>query len=387
MCHVVYRFDTGGLENGIVNLINHMPTEAYRHAVVALTEVTDFRKRVQRPDVSFHSLHKPPGHGLRVAGDFYRLLRQLQPAIVHTRNLGPLEMQLPAWFARVPVRIQGEHGRDVGDLDGSNRKHQWQRRLLGKLVHRQVALSADLADYLQQRCGVPASHIVRACNGVDTERFHPASSAPACQPNAIPGCPFDPAQHWLVGSVGRMVDVKDPLNLCSAFVQALQAATPEQAQRLRLVLVGEGALRARCQALLEQAGMADRAWLPGERSDVPALMRGLHLYVLPSRAEGISNTILEAMASGLPVLATRVGGNAELVLEGETGWLVPAADPAALAQALLAAAEEPLRAAMMGAAGRQRALAHFSLPAMVATYQTLYDSLLRPALGRTTSSA
>jgi sugar transferase (PEP-CTERM/EpsH1 system associated) len=385
--HVVYRFDTGGLENGIVNLINHMPADAYRHAVVALTEVTAFSQRIERADVSFHALHKPPGHGLRVAADFYRLLRQLRPAIVHTRNLGPLEMQLPAWLARVPARIQGEHGRDVSDVAGNNRKHQWVRRVFGRLVHRQVALSGDLADYLEQRCGIAPSQIVRACNGVDTERFHPATATAAGLPDLIPACPFDPQQHWLVGSVGRMAEVKDPLNLCQAFIQALQTQPFEAAQRLRLVLVGDGPMRARCQALLEQAGVADRAWLPGERSDIPVVMRGLHLFALPSRVEGISNTILEAMASGLPVLATRVGGNAELVVPGVTGWLVPANDPAAMAQALQEGASDPQRAAMMGFAGRQRVLAQFSLSAMVATYQTLYDSLLRPSPAHPSSPA
>lgn len=116
--HVVYRFDTGGLENGIVNLINHMPPQAYRHMVVALTEVTDFSRRLRVPDVQCVALHKPPGHGAKVYPAFWRLLRQHRPAVVHTRNLAALEMQAVAWAARVPARIHGEHGRDVDDLDG-----------------------------------------------------------------------------------------------------------------------------------------------------------------------------------------------------------------------------------------------------------------------------
>jgi hypothetical protein len=112
----MYRFDTGGLENGIVNLINHMPADRYRHAVIALSEVTDFRKRIQRDDVQFISLHKPPGHGIWLYPKLFRLFRRLRPAIVHSRNLAALEVQLPAWLAGVPVRIHGEHGRDIGDL-------------------------------------------------------------------------------------------------------------------------------------------------------------------------------------------------------------------------------------------------------------------------------
>ena len=86
VAHVMYRFDTGGLENGIVNLINHMPADRYRHAVIALTEVTDFRKRIQRNDVLFVSLNKAPGHGIWLFPKLFRLFRRLRPAIVHSRT-------------------------------------------------------------------------------------------------------------------------------------------------------------------------------------------------------------------------------------------------------------------------------------------------------------
>jgi hypothetical protein len=127
---VVFRFDVGGLENGVVNLINHMPADAYRHAVISLTEITDFRRRIVRDDVSFVALEKPPGHAIRIYPRLFRLFRQLRPAIVHSRNLAALEVAMPAWAAGVPVRIHGEHGRDIGDLDGSSRKYQWLRRFI-----------------------------------------------------------------------------------------------------------------------------------------------------------------------------------------------------------------------------------------------------------------
>lgn len=370
--HVVYRFDTGGLENGVVNLINHMPAGAYRHAIVALTEVTDFRLRIRRDDVQFVSLHKPPGQGFWLYPKLYRLFRELKPAVVHSRNLGALEVQLPAWLAGVPVRVHGEHGRDVADLDGTNVSHQRQRRFYKRFVSHYIALSRDLGAYLREAIAVPAARITQAYNGVDTLRFHPA---PGARPAAIPGCPFDPAQHWLVGTVGRMSPVKDQLLLARAFVLALRQQ-PQLRGRLRLVLVGEGPLRAQCQALLDEAGVSDLAWLPGERSDVPEVMRGLHAFALPSLAEGISNTILEAMASGLPVIATEVGGNADLLLDGETGLLVPAAAPEAMAAALLKLAGDPARAAAFGVAGRERVEARFSMAAMVRTYQTVYDQQL-----------
>jgi glycosyltransferase involved in cell wall biosynthesis len=149
---------------------------------------------------------------------------------------------------------------------------------------------------------------------------------------------------------------------------------PALRERMRLVMVGDGPLRAECRAVLAQAGVADLAWLPGERADVPALMRGLQGFVLPSLAEGISNTILEAMASGLPVIATAVGGNPELVSPGRTGELVPPDDVEAMAQALVRLAADPSRAAAMGRAGRAEVERRFSLQAMVAAYRALYES-------------
>ena len=370
--HLLYRFDTGGLENGVVNLINHMPASAYRHTVAALTEVApEFSRRVERDDVDFISLHKPPGHGAKLYPQLLRLFSELRPAIVHTRNLAALECQVPAMLAGVPVRIHGEHGRDVEDLDGTSRRYQWLRRAYRPFVHEYVALSRDLAGYLEQRVGVPPRRIAQIYNGVDIERFHPAAGGRT----AINGCPFTDPAVWFVGTVGRMQTVKAQTLLARAFVLALEQA-PELRDRLRLVMVGEGPLRAEAQAILDAAGVGALAWLPGERADVPDVMRGLDCFVLPSLAEGISNTILEAMASGLPVLATDVGGNAELVVQGQTGDIVPADDAQALATGLIRMAADPARAAIMGQAGRVLVESRFSLPAMVASYQGLYDRLL-----------
>ena len=230
--HVMYRFDTGGLENGVVNLINHMPANAYRHAVLALTEITDFKQRVQRPDVEFVALRKPAGQGIWQYPRLYKLFRRLRPQIVHSRNLAALEVQVPAWAAGVPVRIHGEHGRDVGDLDGNNVTYQRVRRLYKPFVHHYMALSRDLDDYLVQKVHVAPTKITQVYNGVDTTRFCPAPAGP----RSIAGCPFDPVQHWLLGTVGRMQTVKDQTMLAQAFVQALTLA-PQLKATLRLVMV------------------------------------------------------------------------------------------------------------------------------------------------------
>lgn len=370
VAHIMYRFDVGGLENGVVNLINHMPREAYRHVIVSLTEITDFRKRIQRDDVEFIALNKKPGHSLWSYPRLYRLFRKLRPEIVHTRNLGALELVVPAWAAGVPARIHGEHGRDVGDLDGSSKKYQWVRRCYRPFVTYYIALSRDLQHYLTDTVGMAQSRVVQIYNGVDADRFFPAGRR-----QRIHECPFSGDDLWLVGTVGRMQTVKNQTDLARAFIMALQMA-PELKPVLRLVMVGDGPLRKESLALLEQAGCGELAWLPGGRNDVPDLLRGLDCFVLPSLAEGISNTILEAMASGLPVIATDVGGNGELIDNGKTGILVPLGDVRAMAAEIVALARQRESAKVMGQGGREAVEQKYSLTAMVGRYQRLYDTCL-----------
>ena len=370
IAHVVLRFDIGGLENGVVNLINHLPAEAYRHAVVALTEVTEFRQRILRDDVEFVELHKGAGHAFSLFPRLVRLFRELAPSIVHTRNLAALEATVPAWLAGAPVRVHGEHGRDIGDLDGSNRKYRLVRRLYRPFVSRYVALSKDLERYLCDGVGVAAADVAQIYNGVDTRRFTPASRTRM----PIEGCPFSDPDLWLVGTVGRMQAVKDQVTLAEAFVRAVRLRP--SGHKLRLVMAGDGPLRAEVDAVLNAAGIRDQAWLPGERSDIPEVLRGLDCFVLPSLAEGISNTILEAMATGIPVVATRVGGNAELLEDGLTGRLIPADNSESMALAILGYFDDPATARRHGRAARSAAVRNFSLDRMVSEYQALYDGLL-----------
>lgn len=370
VAHVLFRFAVGGLENGVVNLINHMSAESYRHVVISLTESTDFRQRIVRDDVTVIALHKPEGHAIKIYPRLFQLFRSLQPAVVHSRNLAALEALVPAWAAGVPVRIHGEHGRDIDDLQGLNKKYQWLRRVYSPFVMQYVALSRELERYLIDRVGVAPGKVTQIHNGVDARRFQPARSR---QP--IAGCPFIDSRLWLIGTVGRMQPVKDQPTLVRAFIRAVEGSS-ELRNRLRLVMIGDGPLRAQAQALLEQAGVADLAWLPGQREDVPEILRSLDCFVLPSLSEGISNGILEAMASGLPVVATDVGGNGELVQAERTGELVPAADSEAMAGKIAAYAMDPSRAQRAGRAGRLAIEQQFSLDAMTRRYQGLYDHLL-----------
>ena len=373
--HVVFRFGVGGLENGIVNLVNRMPPGRWRHAIIALSDVSpEFAQRVARPDVRCIALGKKPGH---LAWDYprlYRLFRELGPAIVHTRNLAALEAVVPAWAAGAPVRVHGEHGWDMRDPVGRSRRYRHVRRLYRPFVNRYVALSHHLEDYLEQQVGIAPENIVQIYNGVDTERFRPSREGRS----AIPGCPFGGPDQWLVGTVGRMDAVKDPMNLARAFARAL-ALDHAAANHLRLVMVGDGAQQREVTEFLERAGVADRVWLAGERADVPEIMRGLDCFALPSLAEGVSNTILEAMATGLPIVATRVGGNAELIESGMTGVLVPPANPEALAHAMLGYYADRGTARRHAKAAQRVVATRFSLARMVSDYVNMYETALAAA--------
>ena len=371
--HVVHRFDTGGMENGMVNLFNAMPPERFRHAVVSLADYTDFRQRITAQPVDFFALNKQPGHDFSWVPGLWKLLRRLKPDLVHTRNLSTLEAQFVAAAAGVRHTVHGEHGRDVFDLHGQNRKYNLLRRAAQPFVSHYIAVSRDLAGWLRDTVRVPERKIHQIYNGVDCKKFHPRTlDRPAVLP---PG--FAATDSVVVGSVGRMAEVKDYPALTRAFIRLVQDH-PEAKRRVRLVIVGKGAARQPCLQSLSEAGLSELAWLPGERHDIADIMRALDVFVLPSLNEGISNTILEAQASGLPVIATRVGGNVELVEDDIDGSMVAPGDVAGMAQALLRYLQDPARIARQGGEARRRVEARFSIPAMAEAYGAVYEQ----ALGR-----
>ena len=372
VAHIVFRFDYGGLENGVVNVVNGLSGDEFRHVVIALTESTDFSSRL-RAGVPVYALGKRAGKDLRAYLRLYRLLRKLRPTVVHTRNVGTLDCAFIAWLARVPIRIHGEHGWDVFDPDGATRKYRLLRRAMSPFVASFVAVSQELRDWLVSSVRVPGAKVARICNGVDTDRFRPRETN---EPSPLPTEIFG-GEHVVVGSVTRFTRIKDPLNLVDAFLR-LRHDPALIGRSLRLVMIGDGDLRAEACARLEQAGALSEAWLPGSRDDVALVLRAMDIFVLGSKREGVSNTVLEAMASGLPVIATATGGNDELVLPGETGQLVPAENPGALAEAIAKYAGDAELRRKHGRQARRRALSDFSLPVMIGNYRRLYETTICP---------
>lgn len=371
IAHVIYHLGVGGLENGLVNLINHLPQDRYRHVIICLKGYTDFSKRIKRSDVEVFDLNKPDGLNFSWYVSLYRLLRQLKPDIVHTRNFSTLEGQIVAALARINARVHGEHGRDILDLEGKNRKYNLLRQSIRPLIHRFITVSKDLERWLINTIKVEPAHIKQIYNGVDNIRFSPRSKSNLI---AIPSN-FITENAFVIGSVGRMAKVKDYLSLTQAFLLLVEQI-PQAKDHLRLLIVGDGESRKECIAMLRQADLENLAWLPGERSDVSELMQLFDVFVLPSLAEGISNTILEAMSCGLPVIATSVGGNVELVINSQTGKLVPSGNPEALATAILEYYNHREMLIKHGQAARQLIETNFSIDTMVAGYLDVYDEII-----------
>lgn len=374
IAHVIHHLVVGGLENGLVNLINRIPPDRYRHTIVCMEDFSDFRFRIERSDVEVYAMRKHENSAASILLRLYKLFRRIKPSIVHSRNLSGLDSALPATLAGVGIRIHGEHGRDVDDLDGGNRKLQWLRRLHTPFVHQYIALSKDLEHYLVDKVQVNRKSVAQIYNGVDTEVFSPSPNTRA----PLPDTQFAGESQIVIGTVGRIQPVKDQMTLVEGFITLLNNH-PHYRDLVRLAVVGDGPLLDDLRQRVEEAGVDDVTWLAGPRDDVAAMLRGFDVFVLPSLAEGISNTILEAMATGLPIVATDVGGNGELLEAGETGLLVPSANPAAMAEALATYVQNVEMRREHGANGRRRAEQLFSLDRMVRQYISIYDRYTQAA--------
>ncbi len=372
IAHVIFHLGVGGLENGLVNLINHIPETRYRHAIICLKGFSEFHKRLKRKDVEIITLNKREGKDFSIYGKLFRVFKQLNPDIVHTRNLTAMEAQVIATLSGVKARVHGEHGRDIFDLDGKNRKYNLLRKVICPFIHHFTAVSKDLEHWLINTVNVPQTRVHQIYNGVEHLRFRPNGVVSI---EALPSGFLDD-NPFVVGAVGRMAEIKDFPTLVKAFL-ILHKKLSVTDRPLRLVIVGDGIARAQCEALLHATGVEQSAWFPGERDDIPQLMSMMNLFVLPSLGEGISNTILEAMASGLPVVATRVGGNSELVLEEETGSLVSPGNPTVLAQAINNYYQNDAMARKHGQRAREIIEQQFSMDAMTNGYLAVYDQALR----------
>lgn len=369
ICHIIFRLDFGGLENGLVNLINCLPSEEYVHTIICLEHATEFRQRIRQSDVKIYELHKKKGKDISMYWRIWKLLRQIKPDIVHTRNIGTIDMLLPAYLSGVKKLVHGEHGLEFMELEGENSKYNLFRRVIQVIVKKYIVVSHDLLIWLNNEVGVKREKISLIYNGVDIKKFHSATGSKDILPPR-----FAPDNAIIIGSIGRMEEVKDQMTLVKSFVQLLQNH-PELYNDIRLIIVGDGRMIGDIRHYLKDKGVESLVWLPGFCDNVADFYRLFDVFVLSSKREGVSNTILEAMACGLPVIATDVGGNPEIVMNHSTGQLVAVESPDDVEKALLKYISNPLVRKNHGNIARARALSEHSLTAMVEKYRSVYQSL------------
>ena len=359
--HVVYSLEPGGMEFGVVKLVNGLDRSRVRSAVCATSPGGALRSLVAS-HVPVFELRRRRGNDPRLVWDLFKLFMREQPHLVHTHAWGTLvEGLVAARLARVPLVVHGEHG------TLQLKSHQLRVQRLGwALVDQVLSVSSRLAARMVQETRFPENRVHTIRNGVDMARFGAMSRVEARRTLDVG------EREFVIGTVGRLVQVKDQAGLIEALALVARAGF-----RAKLVIAGEGPLRADLERRASELGIAGEVRMLGHRPDVHTVLAALDVFVLSSVSEGLSNTILEAMATGLPVVATSVGGADELVEDGVTGLLVPPKDPQALAASLLQLARNDSLRAEMGGHGRRRAEAEFALPVMVGRYEQLYLRLAR----------
>jgi sugar transferase (PEP-CTERM/EpsH1 system associated) len=362
--HVINSLDIGGLENGVVNLINTMDGNRFAHAICCISQAGRNAEKLNGQDVSIFEMKKGERSEIFLPFKLARLFKRTQIDIVHTRNWGAADGIIGGRLAGIPIIIHGEHGRDMSDPDGSNTKRNFIRKLLSYFVVHFITVSNDLREWLITFVGIDEKKVQTIYNGVDTIKFNPDNK------NLIREKHKYSSEEIIIGTVGRLDPVKDQQLLIKAF-----AKLRSKYHNIILLIIGDGPCRENLENLTKDLGLKQNVRFLGMRSDVPELLKLMDIFVLPSIFEGVSNTILEAMAMGLPVIATNVGGNPDLIEDGETGILVPKEDVSTLTTALERYIMDHTTMKRHGTAGRKRAIDKFGLHRMVAQYEDMYTFL------------
>ena len=360
--HVVENLERGGLERVVVDLATMQHQAGHDCKVVCLFGAGTLAPELRRQGIPVHACGKGAGMDVRALLRLRSLLRTRRDGVVHTHNATVHYHAALAAFGSAPCRLLNtRHG--MGADDRSSRRERLYR-LSMPLTDGVAAVCEAARDRFQSHGLRPPGGIEVVRNGIRVERFRPSS--PALRDQLVAELGFARGTR-LIGTVGRLNVVKDQANL----IQAL-ARLQDQGD-VALVLVGDGPLRSELERCAREADVATRVRFLGDRDDVHRLLPGLDLFALTSRSEGYSIALLEAAASALPIVATDVGGNAEIVRHGVTGELVPPGDTEALASALSRVLADEAAAERMRVAARDWALREASLQSMTRRYMAFYE--------------
>jgi sugar transferase (PEP-CTERM/EpsH1 system associated) len=361
--HVVDSLRVGGLENGVVNLINALDDKIFCNSICCLRTTGGLQARLRDPSVKVFELHQRLKDNLLFK--MRKILVQEKVDIIHSNGYGTFfDSVVGAQLAGTPFTIHCIHGIYWRDMEKMRLRRRILQRLLSLRTNKLYAVADYLREYYINIVGVPASRISTIYNGVDVEAYTPRDENTGREERLKLGLPSD---EILVGSVGTLYWVKDPENFLTAAALVLQ-----QRDDVSFLWVGGGPLKETLQTRAIELGIEGKIHYLGWRDDVSNILATLDIFVLPSLIEGFSYSILEAMASGLPVVATDVGGNSELIQNNGTGFLVPPRKQELLADAMLKLISKKSLRVDLGRKARQRVEEKFSLSSMVQKYQQMY---------------
>lgn len=362
IAHVVENLERGGLERMVIDLVVAQRAAGHRPRIACLFERGALATELDAVGVEVTACHKRGGLDVAALGRLRGWLRAAPGAIVHTHNANAHYHAVAAGMGLPLARVVNtRHG--MGAAQPRSRGEWLYRRTMRRTDV--VAAVCDAARARFEAQGVrPREALIAVPNGIPVERFTAANDERRDALRKVLGLA---PETRIVGTVGRLNPVKDQSLLIRAFA-ALHAREPATA----LVLVGDGALRATLEAEASASGAGEAIRFLGDRGDVRQLLQGFDAFALSSRSEGYSMALLEACASALPIVATDVGGNREIVESGVNGQLVPAGDAEAFAAALHALLATREAARTMGATGRAWALREASIETMTMRYERLY---------------
>jgi glycosyltransferase involved in cell wall biosynthesis len=363
---LVLSLSPGGTERLVIEIVKSL-SQRIDSVVCCLDEPGAWADELTARGVPVIALGRTAGFHPSLAFKLARLIREHQVQVVHCHHYSPYVYGLLASLVAPVQLVFTEHGR-LSDAPPS-RKRRLVNPVLARLRRARIcAVSADLREHMIAE-GFPAKQVGVTYNGIE-----PGRRPGAAERQAARSALGVPADAFVVGTVGRLDPVK---NL--GIVEQAHAELVARHPHIRTVIVGDGPERAALQARAQDLGISDSIIFAGYRQDVRFLMSAFDLYVNSSTYEGVSLTILEAMASALPVIATPAGGNPEVVMDQETGLLVPDR-PRAFAEAISRLMHDDFRRHTMGEAGRFRVKRHFSISRMVEEYAALYFRTLPEAI-------
>jgi sugar transferase (PEP-CTERM/EpsH1 system associated) len=367
--HVIDRMEVGGTEVGILKVIRGLGQECFEHRICTIRGYDENFARSEGFEGQLYVAGRLNSGFQFLFGRLVRIMRDFRPEIVHSRNWGAIEAMPAAYMSGVPVAIHSEHGYEVDMLEGLPKRRRILRRFAYAFADAVFTVTEELRTYHARQAWLPRQRIGVLQNGVDTSRFvqRPGEGEQTRQRLGLGD------GSLIIGAVGRLVPIKDHVTLLRAAELLSSRGTP-----VRVLLAGSGPELAKLKEFVARSPrLAGRVVFAGAVSDVAALLNAMDVFVVPSLSEGMSNTLLEAMASSLPVVATRVGGNPELVEEERSGWLFQPGDVAALAAILERMGRDASLRQEFGEAARRRAVEHFSLEAMIGRYRNLYVELAK----------